>query len=272
MATSTTEDEKATGDAATSEASEQAHVGWPAQLTWIRHGESVGNIEARRAGEAGDPRLNLEFRDADTPLSEVGERQAAAVGAWWRDLAGDERPEVVLSSPYRRALDTARAAAEAAGLDLEVRTDERLRERDLGAFDGLTSVGIRELYESEAERRKRTGKLYYRPPGGESWCDVALRVRSLFSTWQQELTGRRVVVFSHQAVIMCARMVIERLPENRLLEIDRGEPLVNCSMTTYTVEEGDLVLARANDTTAVDRQAEPRTKEPGTEVTADVAG
>ena len=248
--------------------SDQAHVGWPEQITWIRHGESVGNIEAQRAREAGDARLNLEFRDADTPLSDVGERQAAAVGAWWRDLPEDQRPQVVLSSPYRR--DTARAAVREAGYDLEVRTDERLRERDLGAFDGLTGSGIAELYESEAQRRERTGKLYYRPPGGESWCDVALRVRSLFTTWQQELTGRRVAVFSHQAVIMCARMVIEHLGERELLDIDRSEPLVNCSMTTYESDRGRLVLVRANDVSAVDRQDEPVTKEPGAQVAADV--
>jgi broad specificity phosphatase PhoE len=249
---------------------ERTQVGWPAQITWIRHAESVGNIEARRAGEAGDARLNLEFRDADTPLSDVGERQAAAVGAWWRDLPRDQRPQVVLSSPYRRALDTARTAVREAGWDLEVRTDERLRERDLGAFDGLTGSGIRELYESEAQRRERTGKLYYRPPGGESWCDVALRVRSLFTTWQQELTGERLAVFSHQAVIMCARMVIEHLGERELLDIDRGEPLVNCSMTTYESDRGELVLLRANDPSAVDRQDEPVTREPGAQVAADV--
>lgn len=252
--------------------SDEAHVGWPAELTWIRHGESVGNVEARRAGEAGDARLDLDFRDADTPLSDVGERQAAAVGSFWRDLPEQDRPEVVLSSPYRRALDTARIAVERAGWHMEVGTDERLRERDLGAFDGLTSTGIRQLYESEADRRRRTGKLYYRPPGGESWCDVALRVRSLFTSWQQELTGRRVAVVSHQAVIMCARMVIEHLGEEKLLEIDRGEPLVNCSLTTYVSKRGHLELVRANDTAAVDREREPVTREPGAEVAADVAG
>jgi broad specificity phosphatase PhoE len=256
MATSrtTTQDEPETDQAT----ADRTHVGWPAELSWIRHGESVGNVAAREARDAGRARLDLEFRDADTPLSDVGERQAAAVGAWWRDLAEDERPQVVLSSPYRRALDTARRAVEEAGWDLEVRTDERLRERDLGAFDGLTSSGIRELYESESERRQRTGKLYYRPPGGESWCDVALRVRSLFTTWQQELSGQRVAVFSHQAVIMCARMVIEQLGESTLLDIDQGEPLGNCALTTYAAREGRLHLVRV-------------TKEPGAEVAADVA-
>jgi hypothetical protein len=78
-------------------------------------------------------------------------------------------------------------------------------------------------------------------------------------------------VFSHQAVIMCARMVIERLGESELLDIDRGEPLVNCSLTTYESTRGGLVLVQANDTVAVDRQDEPVTKEPGAPVAADVA-
>jgi broad specificity phosphatase PhoE len=192
------------------------------------------------------------------------------VGSWWRGLAPADRPDVVLSSPFRRALDTARIAVRRAEMDIEVRTDERLRERDLGAFDGLTSAGIRELYESEADRRQRIGKLYYRPPGGESWCDVALRVRSLFTSWRQQLTGKRVAVVSHQAVIMCARMVIEDLAEEDLLDIDRGEPLVNCSLTTYVLQQGHLKLLRANDSSAVDQESQPVTKEPGTSVAADV--
>ena len=63
-----------------------------------------------------------------------------------------------------------------------MRTDERLRERDFGAFDGMTGAGIREQYPDEAKRRDLLGKFYYRPPGGESWADVALRVRSLLFT------------------------------------------------------------------------------------------
>jgi broad specificity phosphatase PhoE len=170
----------------------------------------------------------------------------------------------VLTSPYRRAADTARTAVESAGLALDVWPDERLRERDLGAFDGLTASGIRELHEVEAERRARTGKLYYRPPGGESWCDVALRVRSLLLTWREQHAGQRVAVVSHQAVIMCARFVLEELSEDELLSADRGDPLANCSLTTYTADpEGRLRLRTYNDTAAVDASEEaPVTEEP----------
>jgi broad specificity phosphatase PhoE len=253
-----------------------AGAGWPAQLTFVRHGESVGNIAAREADAAGWSRLKLEHRDADTPLSHDGRRQAEAVGAWWAELAKDQLPEVVVASPYRRALDTARTAVEAAGLQLEIVPDERLRERELGSFDGLTGHGIREMFPDEADRRRRTGKLYYRPPGGESWCDVALRVRSVIGTWREEYAGLRVAAFTHQAVIMSARFVLEGLQEKELLDADRGDPLANCAMTRYRSDGGagsrGLVLEAYNDTTAVERSAAPTTREPKAEQPVEQAG
>jgi broad specificity phosphatase PhoE len=177
----------------------------------------------------------------------------------------DAHPEVVITSPYRRALETARLATDV--VEVELLHDERLRERDLGVFDGLTGLGIRTRYPDEAERRKKLGKFYYQPPSGESWCDVALRVRSLLLTWREEYAGRRVAVFTHQAVIMCHRLVLEDLSEEVLLEADRGDPLANCSMTTYrTGADGRLELVRYNDTSAVERSAEaPVTEEPDAE-------
>ena len=124
--------------------------------------------------------------------------------------------------------------------------DERLRERDLGLFDGMTGRGIRDTYPEEAERRAAMGKFYYRPPGGESWTDVVLRIRSLLTDLRAEHPGRRVWVFSHQAVIMSFRFLLEGLTEEELLRIDGETPLGNCSLTTYrAVDGGELVLESA---------------------------
>jgi broad specificity phosphatase PhoE len=234
----------------------------PAELVLVRHGESVGNLADRDARRRGAGRLTLDARDADVQLSDLGADQAAAVGRHLAALAQDARPTVLLSSPYRRAADTARAAADGAGLDLPLGLDERLRERDLGAFDGMTGTGIREEFPEEARRRQHTGKLYYRPPGGESWCDVALRVRSLLDTLRTEHDGARLWVFTHQAVIMAFRFVLDRLTEDELLAVDRDTPIANCSITTYRRDgDGGLRLVSFADTTAVDRAAAPVTHE-----------
>ncbi|GAB3594863.1 histidine phosphatase family protein [Angustibacter peucedani] len=228
-------------------------AGWPAVLTLVRHGESVGNVEARRAALAGLDRLELATRDADTPLSDDGRDQAHAVGLAWVRLPPGEQPDVVLSSPFRRALETAQLAVGASGLDLAIRTDERLRERDLGAFDGLTQQGIERLHPDEAVRRSRTGKVYYQPPGGESWCDVALRVRSAHLTWREELAGRRVAVFTHQAVVMASRMVLEPLSETAVLDVDRRDSLANAASTRYRRDDaGRLALEVYNEAAAAE--------------------
>ena len=60
----------------------------------------------------------------------------------------------------------------------EIALDERLREKEFGVLDRLTREGIAELYSQQAEFRRVLGKFYHRPPAGESWCDVILRLRS----------------------------------------------------------------------------------------------
>ncbi|WP_237565770.1 histidine phosphatase family protein [Ornithinimicrobium cerasi] len=231
-----------------------------ASLTLVRHGESEGNLADRAALEANEPRLDLDLRDADVPLSETGRQQARAVRDHLRSLPEDQRPTAVASSPYRRARQTAEIAVEGLGVPLVV--DERLRERDLGAFDGLTWIGIQQEYPHESERRARVGKFYYRPPGGESWADVALRVRQVHLELQERYAGERLCVFSHQATIMAFRVAIEGLEEGEVLDADKSTPLANCSMTVYEPGESGLELVAYGDTSAVDRAGEHVTHEP----------
>ena len=231
-----------------------------AELVLVRHGESQGNVADRAAVKAGQPRLDIDVRDADVPLSDTGRQQAEALRAHLRALPEDQRPTAVVTSPYRRARGTAEIAVE--GLDVPLVVDERVRERDLGAFDGLTWIGIQQDYPRESERRSRVGKFYYRPPGGESWCDVVLRVRQLLLEMQERYAGQRLWVFSHQATIMSFRVAIEGLEEAQVLQADRTTPLANCSMTVYRPGRLGLELSVYGDTTAVDRAGENVTHEP----------
>lgn len=231
---------------------------WPQTIWLVRHAESRGNVADQRARERGASMLDLDVRDPDVDLSPTGERQAAALGRWLADLPAAARPTAVLSSPYRRAAATAGCALARSRLDLPLRHDERLRERDLGMLDGLTGQGIRERYPEEAERRSRLGKLYYRPPSGESWSDVALRVRSMVDSLRAEHAGERLLVVTHQAVIMLFRYVLERLPEDELLAIDRRVQVANAAVTHYAVTPGGGPQLRSfNDTAHLEDVDEP---------------
>ncbi|MFD0484828.1 histidine phosphatase family protein [Kineococcus sp. GCM10028916] len=229
---------------------------WPTELVLVRHGQSTGNLADAHAYATRSEVVDIAERDADVPLSPLGRAQAQAVGHWLATASdAPSPPEVVVCSPYERAHHTALAivdAAREAGHDVATpRTDERLRERDLGWWDGLTGAGVRARFPEEAARRQRIGKFYYRPPGGESWCDVALRVRSVLSSLREEHPGRRVLLVSHQAVIMNFRLVLEGLDERSLLAIDAEQPLANCSVTSYAAGPGGLELRAAGDTRAV---------------------
>jgi broad specificity phosphatase PhoE len=222
----------------------------PESITLVRHGESMGNRADLAAREAGAERLDLESRDADVELSPTGRDQAAAVGRWLDRAVEEWRPTVVVSSPYERAAQTARVATEA--LDLPVVYDERLRERDLGVFDGLTGRGIRAQYPDEAARRSKLGKFYYQPPSGESWADVVLRVRSLLGDLRHGFDGDRVWLFTHQAVIMAFRYALEDIDERRLLEIDRDVQIPNASLTRLCRSGERFELDTFADTRAVE--------------------
>ena len=137
---------------------------WPERLWIVRHGESAGNVARQAAYSAGEERISLTARDVDVPLSPRGEAQAAALGAWFAEQPATERPEVLLASPYVRARETARIFRDAGGSvgDEPICLDERLREKEFGILDGLTTRGIAVNEPEQAEFRRLLGKLAIR--------------------------------------------------------------------------------------------------------------
>jgi broad specificity phosphatase PhoE len=237
---------------------------WPDRLWLVRHGESAGNV-ARDLAESNQlERIDLHGRDVDVPLSDLGKGQAEALGTWLAERPADERPTVVWSSPYIRAQQTAEIALSAGGLDLPVVVDERLREREFGVLDGLTRRGIEAQWPQEALRRKAIGKFYHRPPGGESWTDALLRVRSVVSDIRHDCPGERVLVVAHQVVVLLARYVLEGMTEAEIMAVDAAGDVANCSLTSYLLETDRDVLRldRYNDVQHLRQQDEPVTAEP----------
>ena len=244
------------------------HTDWPDRLWIVRHGQSAGNVARDRAELAQDHLIELQTRDADTPLSALGQEQARALGQWFARLPPEQRPTTLMSSPFVRSRQTMEAVARALGTRPDdVLVDERLREKEFGVLDGYTTAGIRARFPELAAQRASVGKFYFRPPGGESWCDVILRLRSALDTISLHHGGQRVLVVSHQVVVLCLRYLLEGMTEDEILAIDRDGDVANCAVTEYAFDpaqghSGRMRLKRYNFVAPLAEAGAPLTSEP----------
>jgi broad specificity phosphatase PhoE len=143
-------------------------------LMIVRHGRTNHNASGLLLGRL-DPELDA-----------LGERQAAAVASTLA-VAGVDR---VVSSPLRRARQTAEAIAVAAGVDVEV--DDQWIEIDYGVLDGTPLADV----PAELWARWRADPSYA-PEGGESLAAVAARVATACTALADDAGQRNVVVVSH---------------------------------------------------------------------------
>jgi broad specificity phosphatase PhoE len=183
------------------------------RLILIRHGESVGN---RERVFASNPQ--------ELPLTELGYQQAQDAGAAIEELF---RAELVVTSPYLRARETARVIAAVLGVPLEIEPD--LHERDFGALRGkpydsiLTTPG----YDPKSP-------WTWKPEGGESFEDVEVRVGPVLDRLAQDHLSRDVVVVSHGAVMKTLWAYITRDRDGARVPHNCGMILVECGPGGYS--------------------------------------
>jgi broad specificity phosphatase PhoE len=210
---------------------------WPSLLVVMRHAESEANLrrETLRKENSKETHVGLAVRDVDVELTENGERQGRATGRYLDDRFPPF--DVVYVSPYRRTRRTADAAVSEMAKPPRRVIEERLREKEFGILEGLTKHGIEQLHPEEHRRKIAVAKYYYRPPGGESFPDINLRVHSFIGTMVREHAGERVLVVTHSVVVLCFRRLLERMEEEEVLKLDREDEVKNASLLVY--EAGD---------------------------------
>ncbi len=165
------------------------------RLLLVRHGESTWNAEGRYQGRR------------DAPLSPLGIAQARALADHLATQTHD-RPRAIVSSPLQRAFDTARAVADALGL--EVTTDDRLVEIAHGAWEGLLKTEIAAAW-PEMYAAWHTVPESVTFPGGESLA--AVRERWLEFTGVCKVHGRSpLLVVTHDVIVRIAILHARGLP------------------------------------------------------------
>jgi broad specificity phosphatase PhoE len=227
---------------------------WVGNLVLVRHGESTRNIAKAKAEAENSETYGDGGRDMDVKLTKRGQRQAKETGERLPEHLGFAFDRA-FASPYRRTLQTAELVLAGQASSAKVVLEERVREKEFGVLDGLTKLGIKTRYPHEAERKKRDGKYYYRPLGGESYPDVNQRVHAFLGMLIRECPGQNVLVVCHSVIVLSFRRLLERLSETGLLKIDRDpkqEPK-NCGVTWYAFDpkagdRGKLVLKSYNVT------------------------
>ena len=170
-------------------------------LLLTRHGQTDWHHDNRYAGAS-----------SDIDLTETGRAQAGALAAFARSV----QPDAVISSPVRRALETARPSAAALGLELEVVED--LREVGFGLAEGRTAAEL-DAVNPAIMIQFRRDPVAHPFPGAESPETAAKRASDSLRAVAERHPGRQVLVVAHNTVLRLAMCALLELPINRYRQI-----------------------------------------------------
>ena len=183
------------------------------QLILIRHGETLWNTERRMQGQL------------DSPLTERGLWQAQQLGIRLKN-----QPFTTLySSDLPRAARTAEQIAIVTGHN--ILTDERLRERHFGVFEGMTQKEM-QACDPESYERFMSRDPQYAVPGGESPAAFFARCRAALEELAQRHADETIAIVTHGLVLDSAY----RAATGLALDAQRPVPLVNASLNWFAFD------------------------------------
>ena len=196
----------------------------PRMLVLIRPGETDWNRDERWQGWVA------------IPLNEHGKEQARRLASFVRSLG----IAALYTSDLRRAEDTAQIIGEVTGL-MPI-PSKKLRERDIGTWQGLTQAEVVGWYEKQYQRLRQDPENYV-IPGGESRAQVAARVRDFFNDMMHKESGEVVGIVSHTLAIHT--ILSDLVPDYDMYK----HKLPNISVTTVmrNEEDGTWRITRVGD-------------------------
>ena len=152
------------------------------EIILIRHGETEWNSQKRMQGHS------------NSDLSEVGRGQIQALGELMKNVSFDH----IYSSDSLRTSQTAEAITQYSGHTLQF--DQRIREKNLGVFEGLTSTEAKERH-PEIYRLFKTAGANYVIDEGESTQQLLERALEFSEEIRLRHPQERVVMVTHGGVV-----------------------------------------------------------------------
>lgn len=210
----------------------------PIDLILVRHGQSEGNV-ARRLSEKGDNTGFGNLKERHTVsyrLSEKGREQAKLAGKWLKEefLSDGVAFDRFITSEYTRAMETS------ALLDLPNATwytNFYLTERDWGDLEACPDDEREEKF-GHALKMRRIEPFFWKPPNGESFAELCLRLDRVLHTLHRECSHMRVIIVCHGEVLRAFRVLLERMPQQQFKAIVSSKKVEdrvhNCELMHYT--------------------------------------
>ncbi len=183
-----------------------------------RHGETEWNKERRLQG----------WKDA--PLTKLGEAQAKPLGERLKKTSLD----IAYTSPLGRVRSTAKIALE--DISIPLKENERLKEINLGEWDGMRSKDARER-DPELYRKALEEPDLFNPPWGENYYDLRERVVEAAKDILSNNRGKNILLVSHG---LASKTLISYFEERPVKDLRKPPTIRECSLSLIKFDEDNF--------------------------------
>ena len=192
----------------------------------VRHGETVWNTEDKMQGVK------------DSPLTDKGKIHAQRMGEKLKEMGVDF--SALYTSDLGRALNTAEIIN--SNIGIEITEEERLRERNMGVFEGHSWDYVRENYKEDFKLLVSEDDDYCIPEG-ESRGEYRDKVISFMKFIAEKHEGENILAVTHRGFINFFLRIILNIP----LNARSGLKINNASLSVFTLHKGRWLLERFGD-------------------------
>lgn len=185
--------------------------------------------------------FNIPFIDYDVPITSDGWEQARITGEYLRT----KEISFAITSPMVRTRQTLEGVINSWESKPKIIINELIKEVNAGERYKVTSALFEQMFPGELAKKNKD-RYNYRPPNGESYADVLLRVFPAAQEILKQAEQENLLVVSHGTCIRILRQIIENLTPNQFLALPENDEPRNCSITHYVVQNRNATLQSYN--------------------------